>query len=43
MEDCNYYPLEKIHVLLLRSFKDVTESSKTFKRKGLRCCLVQLR
>lgn len=25
-EECNYYPLEKIHVLLLRSFEDITES-----------------
>lgn len=27
MADCHYYPLEKIHILLLRSFKDVIESS----------------
>lgn len=35
MKDGKFYPLEKVHFLLLRSFKDVTESIKSCHRHGL--------
>lgn len=41
-EDCNYHPLEKIHSLLLRSFKDVIEPIDILMR-GLKVLRAQLR